>query len=620
MKIKSCLILLLCTLFYFAQAQQGSVYHYSVDLTNVQDDKVQVELLAPKLNRDEVIFRIPKTVPGTYSINDYGRFIEDIKFFDKENKEIEFEKIDKNSWKLKRARGLFKVNYWVNDTYDTDIREDFVFEPAGSNIEEDKNFVVNTHCFFGYFDGFKSLPYVVDFKKPQGFYGSTALQAVKSSSTSDTYMVPNYMELADAPIMYNVPDTSIIKLGGADILVSVYSPKKILTSKFVAENVTDILKAAESYLGGRLPIKKYAFIIYLFSNQSGSGSYGALEHSYSSMYYLPEVNPELIAQTIKDIATHEFFHIITPLSIHSEEIHNFDFNNPKMSKHLWLYEGVTEYTAGQVQVRSGLIDTETYLDEMIRAKILEAEKYQDDLPFTELSEKSLDEHKEQYGNVYQKGALIGMVLDITLRDLSNGSYGVKNLLEDLAKQYGKDKPFKDDELFDKIVELTYPEIKDFFQKYVEGKEPLPYKAIFEKVGIDYEEEAKFKYFSLGDIGLSVDKSSGRFVVADINDLNNIGKELGYKTGDQLVSVNGKEVTLESLEEFYMGNNPFKFREGKKMKVLVSRKDPSGKERNVKLTTKARKIEYEQRHRLELIKNPNERQVLIRNAWLKENNN
>ena len=34
---------------------------------------------------------------------------------------------------------------------------------------------------------------------------------------------------------------------------------------------------------------------------------------------------------------------------HSEEIGNFDFQKPKMSRHLWLYEGLTEYAAHHTQ-------------------------------------------------------------------------------------------------------------------------------------------------------------------------------------------------------------------------------------------------------------------------------
>ena len=81
-----------------------------------------------------------------------------------------------------------------------------------------------------------------------------------------------------------------------------------------------------------------------------------------------DMDPKLLGQNVRDFAAHEFFHIITPLSIHSEEIGNFDYSDPKMSKHLWLYEGVTEYFAGHVQVRQGLMKLDDYID-VIHGKI-----------------------------------------------------------------------------------------------------------------------------------------------------------------------------------------------------------------------------------------------------------
>jgi predicted metalloprotease with PDZ domain len=89
-------------------------------------------------------------------------------------------------------------------------------------------------------------------------------------------------------------------------------------------------------LGGELPIDKYAFLFYFTDKPSLSGASGALEHSYSSFYFLPEADTSAIAQEVRDVAAHEFFHIVTPLSIHSKEIGEFDFNNPKMSKHLMV--------------------------------------------------------------------------------------------------------------------------------------------------------------------------------------------------------------------------------------------------------------------------------------------
>ena len=64
-------------------------------------------------------------------------------------------------------------------------------------------------------------------------------------------------------------------------------------------------------------------------------------------------------------------------------------------------------------------------------------------PLLELSRKCLHKHAGEYGNVYEKGALIGLCLDIELRRLSKGAYGLVNLMEDLSKRYGNEEPFKD---------------------------------------------------------------------------------------------------------------------------------------------------------------------------------
>jgi predicted metalloprotease with PDZ domain len=114
--------------------------------------------------------------------------------------------------------------------------------------------------------------YEIDITKPEGFYGSTSLTAAKSTNTQDVYQVDSYMDLVDAPMMYNRPDTTVLRIGGADILVSVYSPNKMASSKEIAANIQEVLEAQKEYLGGQLPIKKYAFIIYLFDKPTKSGS------------------------------------------------------------------------------------------------------------------------------------------------------------------------------------------------------------------------------------------------------------------------------------------------------------------------------------------------------------
>ena len=92
-----------------------------------------------------------------------------------------------------------------------------------------------------------------------------------------------------------------------------------------------------------------------------------------------------------------------------------------------------------------------------------------------------------YFNFYQKGALIGLCLDIRLRQLSGGTMGTQELMQALIKKYGKDAAFEDDELFDVITQMTFPEIRSFFKDCVEGGKNLPLKDLLKQAGFDFNE-------------------------------------------------------------------------------------------------------------------------------------
>ena len=608
--------LFLCLNTFAQKVSQNANYQFFVDLTKVQNDKLEVSLITPKILKDEVIYNMPKIVPGTYANYDFGRYISDFKAFDVNGKALSIDKLDKNSYKIKGAKKLNKITYLVDDTWDSpEIAGEYVFEPAGTDIEENKLFAINSHGFFGYFSDLKRQTYEVTFTKPASFYGASSLTVAKSDTKNDTFIVPSYNDLVDAPIMYSIPDTTTLKVGGADILISVYSPNKKATSAEIAQNVKTLLEAQKEYLGGTLPIKKYAFVIVLSDNLK-NGSYGALEHSYSSFYYLPESSSEELSQTIKDVCSHEFFHIVTPLSIHSVEIGDFDFNNPKMSKHLWMYEGMTEYAAGHMQMKYNLIDLPKYMD-MIKSKIGNMnDRYKDDIPFTVMSVDVLEKYKDQYPNVYEKGALIGLCLDIKLRQLSGGKYGTQNLMRDLSKYYGKEKSFNDNELFDKITEVTkFPEIRQFFAKYVEGKEPLPIEETLKSVGIDYLKSRKKKEKTLGysvyNLGINPE-SKGIFII-DEDGIDEFGKKLGFKSGDELVSLNGNKVDLTTFRaerSEYMANA----KDGDEITYVVLRKD-GDKKIEVKLSGKLFIPEVEEKNILSPMENPSDEQLKLQQAWL-----
>lgn len=617
-----------------AQSKKAGSYRYTVDLTQVVEDKVFVELLSPKIKSSEIIFYLPKIIPGTYAIADYGRFVTDFKAVDKKGRDLPNERIDDNTWKIKDATRLQKISYWVSDSYDTELTGPSIFQPAGTNIEESKNFLLNTAGFFGYFENMKEEPIVLNVIRSQDFYGSTALIPQKTGepvttvrlekgtaangNRVDTYLVDDYDQLIDSPLMYSAPDTAVIRVGNTEVLIGSYSPTRKISAKEIANSIKEMLMAQKEYLGGELPVEKYAFIFY-FTTEPVT-SYGALEHSTSSVYFLPEAPIDQINQNLRDMAAHEFFHIITPLTIHSEEIHNFDFNDPKMSEHLWLYEGVTEYFASNMQVKHGLITPDDYLD-VLREKILTAETFKDSVPFTDISKFTLTKYKDQYYNVYQKGALIGLCLDIKLRQLSKGEYGLQNLVRDLSKKYGKSKAFEDGKLFSEITSLTYPEIGEFLNRYVGGTESLPLKEIFELVGVNYIEKFISPELSLGlesnAVTITEIDRSPKLAIADVSALNAQGQALGFKVGDAIVKINGEVIPYNNEFRDFFARQQQSLEEGKKLGYTVLRKDDTGELKEVELTADVIIVDREVRHLLGMNDQATPEQLALRQAWITE---
>ena len=616
--MKHILLIFACSLVFFSKA--GNDYKYSIDLTKAENDKLQVTLIPPDMPDTEAVFMFPAIVPGTYAIYNFGRFISDLKVVDKNGKEMTYTRPDINTYKIPFSKNIAYITYLVEDSWDCPLKkqegkDDIVFEPAGTDIEAGKAFVINTHGFFGYFKDNLNKKFIIEVKKPKGFYASSGLTSIKNGLEKDSIEVFDYHKLVDSPIMYNLPDTTFVEVGGARVLVSVYSPNKKITSAYIAKNISEILDAQRKYLGGTLPVDKYAFIIYLNDKPTLSGANGALEHSYSSFYVMPEIDSVYIAQEMRNVAAHEFFHVVTPLSIHSEEIGNFDFNRPKMSKHLWLYEGLTEYNAHHVQVLYGLIDIDKFIDVM-QGKMSEAQTkpYNDTMPFTFMSAHVLEaKYHDQYNNVYAKGALINMCLDILLRYNSNGTFGTQDLMTSLSKLYGKDKSFKDDDLFSDIEKITSPEVRSFLNDYVSGNKKLPFKEIFAMVGLNYEEKLEREEINLGGFSMGFNPKTNRAVIFDLDKSNAFGKKMKYKEGDEIVLFNGKNVTLENYKEVLFGFLQ-SAKTGDKLVVEVARKKRKG-EKIKTLSAKVVPVKVQIRNSITVNKNPSDKQVLARNAWL-----
>jgi len=593
-----------------ALAQAGSNgIKVGINLKDVKDDKVMVTVTPPKVTTETTTYYIPKIVPGTYSDDNYGSFIEGFKAYDAKGKELAVTKPDVNSWKIANAKKLAKITYLVNDTYDTEGQGTHdVFSPAGTNISPN-NYMLNNHGFVGYFDGKGEVPYTVSISHPAALWGATSLIDTDASDENDVFTVARYADLVDNPIMYSKPDYTTFSVEGMDILISVYSPDGKVTAKSITPEMETMMRAQKRFLGPINSTKKYSVLLYLsdLSTNDAKG-FGALEHNTSTTVVMPKEMPiDQLKESLKDVVSHEFFHIVTPLTVHSKEIQYFNFNTPKMSEHLWMYEGITEYFANLFQVNQGLITEDDFYKRMAE-KVASSKMFDDTMPFTKMSRNVLEApYKDAYNNVYEKGALIAMCLDIQIRESSGGKRGILDLMQKLSNEYGSSKAFDDSELFNKVVALTYPEVGTFLDTYVAGNTPIPYEQYFRKMGVTKATVTKTGNALIKgqqEAYITANMAGEIILVPDVQD-NEFMTTLGLKGGDVLAGVNGTKYDVNNVYDLIMSSMSWK--EGEPITIDIKR---DGKTQQIKGKIK---LPSEQ---VEGYKATDASKAGIRNAWLK----
>ena len=591
-----------------------------IDLINVQDDKVSIEIAPPKIEDETIVFYIPQIVPGTYEYSNFGLFVEDLKAFDANGNPLSTRAIDNNSWKISNAKKLAKVTYWVNDTFDGPNGEK-IYPMGGTNFEKDTTFLLNLHSMIGYFEGMKEIPYRLEVSSPESLQPFTSLPIISTGKSLDVFLAQRYFHIIDNPILYSTPNAIHFDLDDIKVGLAIYSPSGVHKAEAYQSAIQEMMVAQKQFLGDANKTPSYDILLHLMDMndlQYFGGMMGALEHHTSTtVVFVDDMQPEELTQSLVDVVSHEFFHTLTPLNIHSEQIHNFEYNKAVMSKHLWMYEGTTEYFANLFQINQGLIDAPDFYNRMME-KIQYAGRYDDTMSFTEMSAGIVDEpYASNYANVYQKGALINMCLDLIIREQSGGEKGILWVMKNLAKKYGTEKPFDDNSLIDEIVEMTYPEVGQFFAEHVMGQTPINYSEYFNKVGLaEGEVDAPLPgiLFQNNQMPFFAPQPDENGVVQYVvTGLNSSLIEMGVEIGDVFLGLDGNllpEIKQENGAAINAIFTPsFMWGPDKETSITVKR--------NNETLTLIGKVGKPLAKGLGLVEYPNasEAAVALRNAWM-----
>jgi predicted metalloprotease with PDZ domain len=596
----STLLIISISFSYQIIAQENSELEiiYSVDVTNHQDDLFHVTVFVNGLSQRNNVYNFASTTPGTYSILDFGRFVKSFNAFDADGNELSTERLSTNRWEINYAEKLSKLVYDVEDTFDADYTENKVYPMAGTGIEEDF-IVLNTFGLFGYFEGLQSYPSQVKIDYNPDWIVGTALLP----NADGYYETETFDHLADSPFLIGELTVASTKVNDMDVDVYVYAADTTITAEGMLEAADEILQAAGKFVGYS-PVTHYKFLFCLVDmetfQRNNLNAAGALEHSYSSLYVQPGMGG--MHQGVRNEMAHEFMHILTPLNLHSNVIQPFNFLVPTASEHIWLYEGVTEWNSDIMQLRAGLISIEDYLG-IISEKLTFNDRFDKDVSLTQMGLESYNSDViGEFLNFYHRGAVTAAMLDIKLLELSNGTRGLREVFLELLKMYGQEKPFPEDEFFQVIVDLTYPEIEQFIDNYIKGAEPLPYVEYMEKLGFKYVAELPSKD-TRPTLGFALGRNeNGELMTLNVNDG---GRKNGVQEGDVMLKVLGKDFNMQTARSIVQ--EVWAMSIGETCNLVIKR-DEEEIELNAVL------MQRMDRHVFEEMENLTEEQKLLRDAW------
>lgn len=459
-------------------AQAAAQLHYTVDVRDGAGHTAQVTLRVDSLPARDTVFQFAATAPGTYQTMNVGRYVRGLRAMDARGREIATRQLTTNTWLVSEPRRVRQVSYQMLDTWNHPVTEFPIYPMCGTDIDTD-HALLNPHALLGFPRSMQRSPVTLRLVHPAGWTVVTPL-----TEGPDGYRADSYDHMVDSPFLLgNTLSMASTEVAGAPVRIAVYSPSGQATAPQLLGHMAGMLNAAGKFIG-QLPVDRYVFL-YRFTPKS-PGATGAWEHSYSSTYVLPDtVLSDQYAARITSTAAHEFFHVVTPLNIHSEIVEHFNFETPTPSQHLWLYEAVTEWASDKMQQEGGLMPVDRYLTEMASKLWVDRTYFDSTYSLAKIAETSFTtEGAKQYGNIYMRGALVAALLDIRLLQLSDGRTGLRHLVRGLARDYGKSRPFPEDSLFQIIAARTSPQILDFFDRYIKGAERPPVREYYGLLGID----------------------------------------------------------------------------------------------------------------------------------------
>ena len=517
---------------------QNHLFHVQLTLTDWQDTALELHL--------------PVWSPGSYLVREYAKHLQDFQAEDGAGQALSWQKISKNSWRVRTNPGKVQINYRL----------------YAHGLTVRTNHLDSSH---GYFNGaatFMFVPHHLDhswtvaiIKPNPDWQIATALPQIKEC----LFFADRYDTLADSPFEIGIHIRVEFQVRNISHSLVAWGEGNANLSQIVAD--TQRLIEVEADLFGGLPYDRYLFILHL------AWGYGGLEHRNCCSLIYPRFNFRGEAYLkFLNLVAHEFFHTWNVKRIRPKALAVYDYDQENYTHALWFAEGVTSYYDQIMPLRAGLYGLEQFLknwsETITRLELTPGRRVQS------LAESSFDAWIKLYRpeshspnneiSYYLKGEVVALLLDLQIRVATQNRRSLDDVMRSLWLYYGKPEVgYSDGELYRIIETVAETSLKDFYRQYIYGTDDIDYDQFLAPFGLEL-------YAGYGDrtvyTGLTLRSLNGVAVVKTV-DYGSPAQLAGIDVNDEILAVNGFRVAAESW-----GDRLLDFCPHQQMRVTLFKQD------------------------------------------------
>jgi predicted metalloprotease with PDZ domain len=510
--------------------------HYQVAMPQPENHLFEVTLHLVGYPFSILDLKLPVWTPGSYLVREYAKHLQGFTAFSN-NKPLNWRKISKNHWQVE-----------TNNVSEVTIK----YRIFANELTVRTNHLDSTH---GYFNGaalffrlpkFDKQPIFVTIVTPRSEWQvTTALPPVPGQA--NTFCALDFDTLVDSPFEIGSHQLYHFQVLDKPHELAIWGRGNCQVQQMIAD-ISKIIEVEAQMFGG-LPYERYVFLVHLFAQ-----AYGGLEHknSCSLIYQRFGFRDREKYDRFMQLVAHEFFHLWNVKRIRPKELEVFDYDQENYTSCLWFCEGTTSYYDLLIPLRAGIYDVKSFLNnwgkEITRYLTTPGRKVQP------LSESSFDAWIKLYrqdansGNsqisYYLKGEMVSLLLDLLIRSRHNNKRSLDDVMLQMWHKFGKNEiGYTSEQLQEVIASVAGVDLSDFFKRYIDGTEELPFNQYLEPFGLQLVAQTETEPY----LGVRVGSENGRDIIKFV-EADSPAQLAGIDPGDELLAIDGIKVTANQLSD------------------------------------------------------------------------